>query len=103
MSVELVGPVRENLGSSVSRMPPVNSIISSWKMDLWARVINCKTYILGNYQMDFLHHYCLLRLANLQMANPPSSKLVQICLHHLHRKAVPQFLQAFEIIININQ
>ena len=40
---------------------------------------------------------------HIQMSKSPSSKLAQIGLHHLHRKAVPQFLQAFEMIININQ
>ena len=31
MRVELVGPARENLGFSSSRIPPVKSIISSWR------------------------------------------------------------------------
>ena len=33
---------------------------------------------------------------HIQMSKSPSSKLAQIGLHHLHRKAVPQFLQAFD-------
>ena len=99
MSVELVGPANENLGSSVSRMPPVNNIISSCKMD-WTVVIYRKLLLLKSRKTlsdasDEQHH--------IQMSKSPSSKLAQIGLHHLHRKAVPQFLQAFEIIIKINQ
>ena len=69
MSVELVGPAKENLGSSVSRMPPVNNIISSCKM-AWTVVIHRKTCCYWKQEK-----YCRM---------PPMNNIISKCQSHLH-------------------
>ena len=84
MRVELVGPAREYLGFSSSRIPPVNSIISSWRMEkviifnrsrikkIWNLACihtQTKWLTLSCFKSLLVHHYHLCHLPHWKL-NP---------------------------------
>ena len=101
MRVEFVGPTRLNLWSSVSRIPPVNSIMSSWSLIL------IKFDMMINDHPNILHLFCIMIIFRFYLE--PSSRPSQTYRHRWHRKAALQFLQAcrylchdFHSNLNIN-
>ena len=115
--VELVGPARENLGFSSIFIPPVKSIISSWRIamiipygsminkTIWDPAhIHTRTESLTLFSSCFNHHnhHVLITKSNL---HPDSDKLIGIAciagqLHSLSRSA--SIIVIFvNIIINI--
>ena len=84
MRVEFVGPTRLNLWSSVSRIPPVNSIMSSWSLISMIR---------HDDHPNILHLFCIMIIYRFYLE--PSSRPSQTYRHRWHRKAALQFLQAW--------